>query len=546
MAMNIAKLQAQLQHIPDQTLIGYVQNPQGEVPSYLALAELSRRKEIRNAAPKQASPTQSVAAKELSQIQPGIPALPLPESMFQEKSMATGGIVAFDQGGDVKHYATGDYVVGDYNYADQYRKARQLAEAERVRAAYNQTPGEFYSSSPSTPIKSPYDAALAYYGAQLDPENPQASKAYDAFMDLKQRQSAWLAGQKDPFTGASPVGSAANLQGIAGLNTPATQKPSVADNKADVAPKVDARAAVERAKGKGLPSFKETAATGINTAGYDLPDVPIAQLDTPQGLSTLAALKQRRNAMKEAGVDTDFWEKRQAAIDEERKALGGEKEKAGWMALARAGLGMAAGKSPHALSNIAEGAMGGLDQYGRDTKEIKQDEKLLRQADQKLAEAKYMQDRGDADAAYAAMQKREDLINSTNIKNIELKQQAQLHKADLEGERSKTMFTQQQENIRHRESVQAQLAAAGAPSGTERVIDNIYAAMKAKNPNATYIDAYNQYNAVKGTSGLDDDKILAAWNDAGGLKGTKKTFKEYKAEILGGSSDKYSGWGQLQ
>jgi hypothetical protein len=41
-----------------------------------------------------------------------------------------------------------------------------------------------------------------------------------------------------------------------------------------------------------------------------------------------------------------------------------EREKnAGWMALAKAGFSMAAGKSPHALQNIAEGATAGVTDY---------------------------------------------------------------------------------------------------------------------------------------------------------------------------------------
>ena len=50
---NIIQLQKSLERVPDETLIGYVQNPQGQVPSYLALTELNKRKEMRNAAQQQ-------------------------------------------------------------------------------------------------------------------------------------------------------------------------------------------------------------------------------------------------------------------------------------------------------------------------------------------------------------------------------------------------------------------------------------------------------------------------------------------------------------
>jgi hypothetical protein len=46
--MNIIKLQDELRGVPDNALIGYVQNPTGHVPSYLALSELQRRKDMRS------------------------------------------------------------------------------------------------------------------------------------------------------------------------------------------------------------------------------------------------------------------------------------------------------------------------------------------------------------------------------------------------------------------------------------------------------------------------------------------------------------------
>jgi len=95
--MNIAKIQNQLKLVPDSALAGYVQNPDGQVPSYLALSEISRRTLLRkSAAPKEEAPTESVANQEVAELDPGIANLPLRDpSMFSEKTMAGGGIVAF-------------------------------------------------------------------------------------------------------------------------------------------------------------------------------------------------------------------------------------------------------------------------------------------------------------------------------------------------------------------------------------------------------------------------------------------------------------------
>ena len=61
--MNIVKLQDQLRSVPLKNLIFYVQNPNGQVPSYLALAEIKRRKDMEESAAANANkaPTTSVA-----------------------------------------------------------------------------------------------------------------------------------------------------------------------------------------------------------------------------------------------------------------------------------------------------------------------------------------------------------------------------------------------------------------------------------------------------------------------------------------------------
>ena len=120
--MNIVKLQNELKNVPDQALIGYVQNPNGQVPTYLALAELQRRKDMREKYQQQQAPATTVAddlkqqaqpsglamlAKNPAQgnptmssapTEPGVAGLPTGD-MYNEQNFATGGIVAFADGG---------------------------------------------------------------------------------------------------------------------------------------------------------------------------------------------------------------------------------------------------------------------------------------------------------------------------------------------------------------------------------------------------------------------------------------------------------------
>ena len=121
--MNIIKIQNQLKGVPDDTLVGYVQNPTGQVPTYLALSELQRRKEMRNSyqANKPEDKTVAEDLVEEAQPQPGIAALPEGQPMQQAmapqpempmEQMAQGGLAELDIGNmyDENNYATGGIV----------------------------------------------------------------------------------------------------------------------------------------------------------------------------------------------------------------------------------------------------------------------------------------------------------------------------------------------------------------------------------------------------------------------------------------------------
>ena len=126
--MNIIKLQNMLRGAPDEALINYVQNPQGEVPSYLVLSELQRRKDTRAKYQAEQAPESSVAEDLTQPAQPqggvamladqpqmqegdqGVASLPVPDDMYQDQNYAGGGIVAFEDGGGV------DYDDGSVGY----------------------------------------------------------------------------------------------------------------------------------------------------------------------------------------------------------------------------------------------------------------------------------------------------------------------------------------------------------------------------------------------------------------------------------------------
>jgi hypothetical protein len=149
---NIEQMKNRLESpvVTDQDLVNFVQNP-GQVPSYLALAELQRRKDIRQSAPVNQGPQAPVAQQLIQEVSnqginalppqdgdvspmmmadSGVANLPVDPGMFQEQSFAGGGIVAFDEGGGV------NYDDGSVGFPVGGFVAPALAGAARIGGRY--------------------------------------------------------------------------------------------------------------------------------------------------------------------------------------------------------------------------------------------------------------------------------------------------------------------------------------------------------------------------------------------------------------------------
>ncbi len=107
--MNIIQIQDRLKGLPDEALVNYVEQPMGEVPIYLALGELQRRKEMRERFRADQMPPPSVAEQLVAETKPkpiGIAAMapqrmmpgsegvgaPQPAPQMDPRQMAASGI----------------------------------------------------------------------------------------------------------------------------------------------------------------------------------------------------------------------------------------------------------------------------------------------------------------------------------------------------------------------------------------------------------------------------------------------------------------------
>lgn len=614
--MNILKLQDQLKGLPDNALIMHVQNPTGQVPTYLALAELQRRKEMRdNYKTKTTQPEQTVADElvaEATQPPPGLIGLPQaqpmmqamtppPEmpvqqmahggladldvgNMFNEQNYANGGIVAFADGGDTEKHMNLDELPslnlnsGESNYilpsdmsANQFVASGGLrgliAEAARRNQGDARALNWMFNLGSQTG-NSMYDQFQKQARSRLAEggEVKHFQQGGPSVADLKY-QAALTDSYLDPrylVAGAKDLVSG-NLFGYRVVRDPVTGElihardlPSSVDElrkkkKSEVQDLLDKAQKLEDEK-KSATSKKENlteldptlaAATFNKDALYKDPNMselynmarpkvqpllekdkipagatqafnPYANTEKPKSKVDIAADTARR-FQEMMGPDTereDLMKKIQAletgAKEQERMAP--------WLALTKAGFGMAAGKSPFALQNIGEGAQLGISEYvaARD----RLDKLNERQLDirSKLNQVQ----RGEKAAGVSAgltkelKQMEEDNANARNqaTNQVHLKTAAMAAAKKSDYETYLDLARQDPDNYKIVQDPQSGQATKIFDSGK----------------------VTQTYRSFSGSSGLDDDKILAMWQQEKMMdKNFKMSFKDYANMIRSGA-----------
>lgn len=372
--MNIVKLQDDLKNVPDNALVGYVQNPSGQVPSYLALSELQRRKKMREQATgAQAQGQQPSVAEQLiaeAAPQPGIAGIPV-TNIGNEEAYAAGGIVAFEEGGDVQGYADGGSTRA-YNRAARESFLGRGLESIDEAMELMPSPGNLYKR------------AGGYFADVLSGmrwvRNPYTGELVRA-KDVVENPNAGALVQQPGMT---------NITGMMGMTQPDT---SLGVPATPIPPELL----------KASQQGTDTGSAGKTPAG---PRPPAAPSAAPTGLQTLVAPEIKYTPIPEADrtplVDArgemdkymgligedPYAAKAAERISKMEQANELYKQQFPWMALAEAGFGMAAGSSPFALQNIAEGGKQGITALARGRKDVQEQEEKIFNAEAKVAEAK--------------------------------------------------------------------------------------------------------------------------------------------------------------
>lgn len=352
-----------LRGVPDESLIGYVQNPQGEVPSYLALSELQRRKDMRAKYQADQAPETSVAedlGQETMSDQSGLamlagqPQMQMEDQgvagldtgdMYDEENFAGGGIVAFEDGGGVKYddgsvgYPFGGYVLpavmATGRAAAKYggRGLKYLKDKALVGKPAVTAPTMNLPTGPVTPVlQAATKGFLKTPGSYLD-----AAVIGGVLYGIDEY------GNKERIT--EEQASQIAMQKLEAENLKSMQDHTKTREAREDLQKEEAKILKDQtAKGTGAKA--ETTQTQQASEPYE------------------DDLRKRMNIYKEFMGPNEDRTKLQEKIDAMEKRAARQEELAPYMALTEAGFKTMAGTSPFALVNLGAGAQAGLQSYG--------------------------------------------------------------------------------------------------------------------------------------------------------------------------------------
>lgn len=402
----------------------------GSLPAYIGIPliqeKIKQQKEMQGAGQEQAPQGPSIAEQVMQEAQ-GVESLPtnLPQQY------AGGGIVAFDEGGEVEHYQnTG--LVQPPGETPEERRLREFYNTPAGRAAqtrqdravaalgvagigdtlfagpYNLLAGRISRQANALGVPR-IGRALGIYPPEVTSvEIPRIGSGsffpfVDKLVDYARQPTAADLGPVPGTDGATPI-----LGGIAdartGYKTPAgaaTPTTVLADSTAK---------ASGPATGQGLKS--SATGTGLKPSA----DRGLPALVAPEGPSyeqgarnfyddyrvqarNMDVQAEHKKAVARGKVQGEAFDEYRKSLEDEAKEAGADKEQAKYMSIFKAGLAMMAGTSQHALENIGKGAMVGTEDYQAAAKELKKAERERRKEFAHIEQARRAEKIGDRDTA---------------------------------------------------------------------------------------------------------------------------------------------------
>jgi hypothetical protein len=286
--------------------------------------------------------------------------------------------------------------------------------------------------------------------------------------------------------------------------------------------------------GGGIIAFADRGAV---KDPYQIEKANFRELDMPVDRTAQTEIARRDEMQKAFGFKPDeFFSQRAAEAKAEREKLKTREEESTSKALTKGFLRAAAGKArgntlSAFLANAAEGAIGGLEAYEGMQKDIREQERLLREIDRKDAEAKFLHQRGDVDAAAKRIDEGEKLKMEVKAKNAEIFNKGEEARSKGVTEARKTGYEQAEQTKRTGMQTAAQKEIAQMPGDQQKMLMAIQSAEIKKNPEnpPSLLDVHT---AMQSASGRADARARAAASFADKWNAATADFTGLKLENL--------------
>lgn len=264
--------------------------------------------------------------------------------------------------------------------------------------------------------------------------------------------------------------------------------------------------------GGGIIAFADRGAV---KDPYQIEKANFRELDMPTDRTAQTEITRRDELQKAFGFNPgEFFSQRATEAKAERDKLKTREDESINKALTKGFLKTAAGKARGNtlgafLANAAEGAIGGIEAYEGMQKDIREQERLLREIDRKDAEAKFLHQRGDVDAAAKRIDEGEKLKMEVKAKNAEIFNKGEEARAKGVTEARKTGFEQKSATDRTAMDINARKAIAEMPGDQQKLLMAIQSAEAKKNPEnpPSLLDVHT---AMHTTQGKADARAKAA------------------------------------
>jgi hypothetical protein len=364
--LNIIQIQDRLKGMPKEAIIQYVQNPTGDVPTYLALGELQRRKTMESKYNAMKPEAPSVAEQIVQENMPmGLASMPTQDVMPPQSGvgapqpqprptpdmMASSGIGALPAGNIGQNYAGGGIVAFEEGgeVEDDYG-LKEFGEDVAVEAALLKLLG------PAGMFLSPGEAKAStlYSDEEFAKKLGYANGGVVNYIGGGIVDRAILAGGKGAYKyGKKGLGAAYDF--IKGnISVPVIGGGAVAYDLFDDSDKEEERNTRKAAENKlmrdNFEEFKRLQDARLAKEKTEPVAKEKTMADYGKEFKDMMGTDEYRAKMNE----------RMAKMDEKVAEREG---KAPYFAIMEAGLAMAAESSPFALQNIAAGATRGISSY---------------------------------------------------------------------------------------------------------------------------------------------------------------------------------------